>query len=258
MHHILDFAIQLALESGKIQKKYFRGDFAVRHKGEINLVTDVDLSCQARIISLIQESFPEDEIMAEEKQNTFSSVKKRWIIDPIDGTTNYAHGYPFFCTSIAYEVNGEVIAGVVFNPIFDELFFAEKGGGAFLNGEPLRVSKTEMLKQALLSTGFPYDLNTSSDNNLNNWSRFLFAAQALRRDGSAALNLAYVAAGRFDGFWEIKLSPWDIAAGCLMVTEAGGLVTDLNGEAFSLYKGDICVSNGIIHQEMIRILKGES
>lgn len=258
MDDVLEFAVQLALESGKIQKRYFHGNFTIRYKGEINLVTDVDVACQDRIISLIRESFPDDEIIAEEKQNTFHPAKKRWIIDPIDGTTNYAHGYPFFCTSIAYEAHGEVMAGVVYSPIFDELFFAKKGGGAYLNGEALRVSDTAVLKQALLSTGFPYDLNTSQDNNLNNWSRFLFSAQALRRDGSAALNLAYVAAGRFDGFWEIKLHPWDIAAGCLMVAEAGGLVTALNGGDFDLYRGDLCASNGIIHPEMIRILKGES
>jgi myo-inositol-1(or 4)-monophosphatase len=255
---ILDFAIQLAFESGRIQKRHFQGSFTIRHKGEINLVTDVDLSCQARIIELIKENFPEDEIIAEEKDNTFGCGKNRWIVDPLDGTTNYAHGYPFFSTSIAYETNGEVIAGVVYNPIFDELFFAKKDGGAFLNGEPLKVSRTEVLKQALLSTGFPYDLNTSSDNNLDHWSNFLFSAQALRRDGSASLNLSYVAAGRFDGFWEIKLHPWDIAAGCLMVMEAGGLVTDLYGKEFSLYRGDICASNGIIHDEMVTILKRES
>lgn len=255
MHHILDFAIQLAFESGRIQKKHYQGSFTIRHKGEINLVTDVDLSCQARMIELIRENFPEDEIIAEEKDNTFSRGKNRWIIDPLDGTTNYAHGYPFFSTSIGYESNDQVVAGVVYNPIFDELFFAVKGKGAFLNGEPLKVSKTKVVKQALLCTGFPYDINTSPDNNLNHWSDFLFSAQALRRDGSASLNLCYVAAGRFDGFWEIKLHPWDIAAGCLMVTEAGGIVTDLNGEASSVYRGDLCASNGVIHGDMIRILK---
>lgn len=258
MHDILDFAIQLALESGRIQKRHFQGTFNIRHKGEINLVTDVDLSCQARMIDLIRQHFPEDEIIAEEKDNTFRYGKNRWILDPLDGTTNYAHGYPFFSTSIGYESNGQVIAGVVYNPIFEELFFAKKGEGAFLNGRPLNVSKTAVVKQSLLCTGFPYDINTSQNNNLNHWSNFLFRAQAVRRDGSASLNLCYVAAGRFDGFWEIKLKPWDIAAGCLMVTEAGGLVTGLNGENFNLYKGDLCASNGIVHQEMISILKGES
>jgi myo-inositol-1(or 4)-monophosphatase len=255
VHDILDFAIQLAFESGRIQKKHFQGNFAIRHKGEINLVTDVDLSCQARMIELIRENFPEDEIIAEEKDNDFDPDKNRWIIDPIDGTTNYAHGYPFFSTSIGYESNGEVVVGVVYNPIFDELFFTRKGHGAFLNGDPLKVSKTKVVKQALLCTGFPYDINTSSDNNLNHWSDFLFRSQALRRDGSASLNLCYVAAGRFDGFWEIKLHPWDIAAGCLMVTEAGGMVTDLNGKEFSVYRGDICASNGVIHRDMMRILE---
>lgn len=258
MYDILDFAVQLAFESGRIQKRHFQGSFNIRHKGEINLVTDVDLACQARMIEMIREHYPEDEIIAEEKDNTFERGKNRWIIDPLDGTTNYAHGYPFFATSIAYESKGEMIVGVVYNPIFDELFFAQKGEGAFLNGQPLRVSRTAVVRQALLSTGFPYDINTSPDNNLNHWRNFLFRAQAVRRDGSAALNLCYVAAGRFDGFWEIKLHPWDIAAGYLMVAEAGGLVTGLNGETFNLYKGDLCASNGLVHPEMIGILKGES
>lgn len=259
MYDILDFAIQLALESGRIQKRHFEGNFNIRHKGEINLVTDVDLACQARMIEMIKEHFPEDEIIAEEKDNLYGQQgKNRWIIDPLDGTTNYAHGYPFFATSIGYESKGEVIAGVVYNPIFEELFFARKDEGAFLNGQPLNVSKTAVVKQSLLSTGFPYDINTSPDNNLNHWSNFLFRAQAVRRDGSAALNLCYVAAGRFDGFWEIKLHPWDLAAGCLMVAEAGGLVTGLTGEDFDLYKGDLCASNSIVHQEMIGILKGEA
>jgi myo-inositol-1(or 4)-monophosphatase len=255
MYDILDFAIQLAFESGRIQKKHFHGNFVIRHKGEINLVTDVDLSCQARMIELIRESFPDDEIIAEEKDNTFTKGKNRWIIDPLDGTTNYAHGYPFFSTSIGYESNGEIVVGVVYNPIFNELFFTRKGQGVFLNGEPLKVSGTKAVKQALICTGFPYDINTSSENNLNHWNDFIFRSQALRRDGSASLNLCYVAAGRFDGFWEIKLHPWDIAAGCLMVTEAGGMVTDLNGNEFSVYRGDLCASNGAIHRDMIRILK---
>lgn len=257
MHDILNFAIQLAFESGRIQKRHFEGSFRIRHKGDINLVTDVDLSCQARMIELIGERFPEDEIIAEEKDNAFGCGENRWIIDPLDGTTNYAHGYPFFATSIGYESKGQMIVGVVYNPIFDELFFAKKGEGAFLNGRPLSVSRTAVVKQGLLCTGFPYDIATSPDNNLGHWSRFLFRSQAVRRDGSAALNLCYVAAGRFDGFWETKLHPWDIAAGYLMVTEAGGVVTGLKGEDFDLYKGSLCASNGILHEEMIRILKGE-
>lgn len=256
MKDILEFAVDAAFESGRIQKRHFQGIFDIRHKGEINLVTEVDLSCQERIIGMIRARFPEDDIIAEEKENVYGGKKSRWIIDPLDGTTNYAHGYPFFATSIAYETGGEIVAGVVYNPVFDELFFARKGQGAFLNGKPLAVSKVGSVKNSLLSTGFPYDLNTSADNNLNHWADFLFHAQALRRDGSAALNLSYVAAGRFDGFWEIKLNPWDMAAGCLMVTEAGGEVTGLTGGPYDLYRGDVCASNGIIHGDMIEILKG--
>ena len=252
---ILQFAVDLALESGSIQKKRFQESHSITYKGEINIVTDVDIECQDRIISRIKEHFPEDLIIAEEKENLYEGQKNRWIVDPIDGTTNYAHGYPFFCTSIAYEKAGEVVCGVVYNPIFEELFFAQKGKGAYLNGERLSVSGIGQMKQALLVTGFPYDVATSSQNNIDHFVAFLYNAQAVRRDGSAALNLSYLAAGRFDGYWELKLNPWDLAAGALLLKEAGGVVTDFRGEAFDLYGGQICASNGLLHGEMLRILK---
>ena len=213
------------------------------------------MECQDRIISLISRTFPDDLIIAEEKDNVFEGHKNRWIVDPIDGTTNYAHGYPFFCTSIAYEVGGEIVCGIVYNPIFEELFFAQKGKGAYLNGERLKVSATGEMKQALLVTGFPYDLNTSNHNNIDHFVAFLYHAQAIRRDGSAALNLCYLAAGRFDGYWELKLNPWDTAAGALVLTEAGGLVTDFKGEPFDIYEGRVVASNGLLHREMLRILQ---
>ena len=201
------------------------------------------------------EDFPDDEVISEEKTNVYEAGKNRWIVDPLDGTTNYAHGYPFFCTSIAYEVDGEIIVGVVYNPIMDELFLARKGEGSFFNGEKLGVSTIKEMKQALLVTGFPYDVATNPKNNLNHWSAFMTRAQALRRDGSAGLNLSYVAAGRFDAFWEVKLSPWDMAAGALIVREAGGIVTSLSGGAFSLYEGGVLASNGLIHKQMLDVIR---
>jgi len=216
----------------------------------------VDLACQEKIIGLIKDAFPDDDIISEEKKNYYVGDKNRWIIDPLDGTTNYAHGYPFFCTSIAYEEKGIITTGVVYSPILRELFYCRKGQGAFYNKKRIKVSSIGDLKQALLSTGFPYDLSTSEKNNIDNFIAFLYEAQAIRRDGSAALNLCYLACGRFDGFWELKLNPWDMAAGFLMVEEAGGMVTDFRGNAFSIYGDDIIASNGLIHKDMLYVLQG--
>jgi len=254
MNELLNFAIHCALESGKIQRKYFEKNINIRHKGETDLVTDVDMACQEKIIGLIRKAFPDDDIISEEKKNDFNGEKNRWIIDPLDGTTNYAHGYPFFCTSIAYEEAGQITYGVVYNPIFNELFFGRKGAGAYLNGEKISVSLVGDLKQSLLSTGFPYNIATIKENNVDNFLNFLFKAQAVRRDGSAALNLCYVACGRFDAFWEMSLNSWDMAAGVLMVDEAGGTVTNLQGQEFSVYKDTIVASNGVIHEAMLEVL----
>jgi len=255
MDQTLELAVELAFESGRIQKRHFDESHSIHYKGEINIVTDVDMACQERILSILAKRCPDDDVISEEKDNRFTGNKNRWIIDPIDGTTNYAHGYPFFCTSVAYEVKGEITCGVVYNPIFDELFFARKGKGAFLNGRPLKVSQADDMKKSLLVTGFPYDLNSSDNNNIDHFVSFLYEAQAVRRDGSAALNLCYVAAGRFDGFWELKLSPWETAAGLLMVQEAGGEVTGFDGEAFDIYRGRIVASNGLMHEKMLRVLR---
>ncbi|HEX2966588.1 MAG TPA: inositol monophosphatase family protein [Syntrophorhabdaceae bacterium] len=255
MEDLLKFAVRCAMESGRIQRKYYEKEFAIHHKGEINLVTDVDLACQDRIVRLIRKKFPDDNIISEEQSNRFEADGNRWIIDPLDGTTNFAHGYPFFCTSIAYEVKGKVVLGVIYNPIFRELFVSERGKGAYLNGRRIHVSRTDELKKSLLTTGFPYDVATSKDNNIDHFVHFLFEAQAIRRDGSAALNLCYTACGRFDGFWEMKLNPWDIAAGALMVEEAGGQVSGIVGKKLNYYKGEIVASNGIIHKKMLKVLK---
>jgi myo-inositol-1(or 4)-monophosphatase len=226
----------------------------VRYKGEINLVTEADHLSEALIVEKIRGSFPDHGILAEESPEMANGSGFRWIIDPLDGTTNYAHGYPVFCVSIALEVEGEIRLGAVFNPMLDELFIAEKGAGAFLNGRRLKVSQTEELSRSLLATGFPYDIRENRNNNINYFEAMALNAQAVRRAGAAALDLAYVAAGRFDGFWELKLMPWDMAAGCLLIEEAGGIVTDLSNAPLDLHSPHILASNGLIHDEMARLL----
>lgn len=248
-------AIRAVRESGAIQKEWLRKDKRIELKGEINLVTEVDRRSEQRIIEIIKKAFPEHNILTEETPMPELPSPYRWIIDPLDGTTNYAHGYPCFCTSIALELKGEIVLGAIYDPLLDELFTVQKGKGAFLNNERLFVSKTDQLTNALICTGFPYDLRESRENNLNHFNHFIMEARAIRRDGSAALDLCYVAAGRFDGFWELKLYPWDVAAGKLLVEEAGGTVTDFRGGPLNIYGQQILASNGRIHQEMIRVLQ---
>jgi myo-inositol-1(or 4)-monophosphatase len=251
----LAIAVRAVKESGKIQKEWLRKDKKVELKGEINLVTEVDKICEQRIIEIIKETFPEHNILTEETPMPEGSSSYRWIIDPLDGTTNYAHGYPFFCTSIALELEGRVVLGAIYDPLLGELFTTQQGQGAFLNGERISVSETARLNEALLCTGFPYDIRESPVNNLDHFNNFIMEARAIRRDGSAALDLCYVAAGRFDGFWELKLNPWDVAAGKLLVEEAGGLVTDFGGGSLNVYDQEILATNGRIHEEMIEVIK---
>ncbi len=177
-------------------------------------------------------------------------------MDPLDGTTNYVHGYPCFSVSIGFEVNGQLVLGVVYDPMGDEFFHAIKGDGAFLNGRRISVSETRDLDHSLLATGFPYDIRESQENNIDNFANFSLASQGVRRDGSAALDLCYVAMGRFDGFWELKLRPWDLAAGIVMVTEAGGRVSDFSDGTFRLDSGEVIATNGLIHGQMVSILGG--
>jgi myo-inositol-1(or 4)-monophosphatase len=252
---MLDFAIRVAQDAGRLLRDRLGGVIDIGHKGSINLVTDVDLASEKLIREAIGTHYPRHEVLAEEGGLSESSSEYRWIVDPLDGTTNYAHGYPVFCVSIALECRGEVVVGVVYDPMRDELFTAERGTGAALNNRSIRVSKTGALLESILSTGFPYDIKTSTLTNLNHWENFAMNAQALRRDGAAALDLCYVACGRFDGFWELNLSPWDTAAGALIASEAGGLVTDFAGGVFSNYKPEIVASNGLIHQRMIEVLE---
>ncbi len=251
----LDVAVAAAKAAGRIQRRNLTRAFRIDTKGDVtNLVTDVDLRCEKRIVSLLRKHFPTHSIFAEEAGEDIVASPYRWLIDPLDGTTNYAHGYPFFCTSIALEHRGSVVLGVVYDPCRQELFTAQKGSGAFLNGRPIAPSDTSDLDAALLVTGFPYDVRRSR-RNLNHFRRFVLRAQAVRRDGSAALDLCYTAMGRFDGFWEFSLSPWDLAAGSLILLEAGGRLTRTNGRAFSLSTGDVLATNGLVHSQMLRILR---
>ena len=252
---MLNFAVRVATEAGRLLRDRLGTSIDIDHKGSINLVTDVDLASEKLIRETISTYYPRHQILAEEGGLAESSSDYRWIVDPLDGTTNYAHGYPIFCVSIALEHRGEVVIGVVYDPMREEMFTAERGAGATLNNRAIRVSKTGDLMQSLLSTGFPYDIKTSKLTNLNHWENFAMNAQALRRDGAAALDLCNVACGRFDGFWELNLSPWDTAAGVLIVTEAGGRVTDFSGGAFSNYTPEVLASNGLIHDRMIEVIK---
>jgi len=251
---MIDFAIELARQAGALLRDRVGTGFDINHKGDINLVTEVDIASEALIRDAISNRYPRHQVLAEEGGLAESSSEYRWIVDPLDGTTNYAHGYPCFCVSIGLEYKGEVILGVVYDPMRNELFSAERGAGAVLNNRAIRVSTTGELMQSLLSTGFPYDIKTARLTNLDHWSNFAMNAQALRRDGAAALDLCYVACGRYDGFWELNLSPWDTAAGALIVEEAGGLVTNFRGASFSNYQLEIVASNGLIHPRMLEVI----
>ncbi|OIP90275.1 MAG: inositol monophosphatase [Syntrophaceae bacterium CG2_30_58_14] len=246
----------MAREAGALLLERLHDRHTVQYKGEINLVTEADRLSEALIVERIRREFPGHDILTEESPETANGSGFRWIIDPLDGTTNYAHGYPVFSVSIALEVKGVIRLGAVYNPMLDELFTADKGAGAFLNGRRLNVSRTERLSRSLLATGFPYDIREDRNNNINYFKVMILSAQAVRRTGSAALDLAYIAAGRFDGFWELKLMPWDTAAGWLLVEEAGGCVTDLRGDPYQLHSPNILASNGLIHAEMASILAG--
>jgi myo-inositol-1(or 4)-monophosphatase len=249
-----DLAILSAREAGLLLKGRLHLTHKVSFKGDKNLVTEADRLSEELIVKRIRESFPDHDILAEESPATSRGSLYRWIIDPLDGTTNYAHGYPVFSVSIALEISGKLALGVVYNPMLDELFFAEKGQGAFLNEERLSVSRVERLEGSLLATGFPYNIRTSEDNNINYFNKMIMVSQAVRRAGSAALDLAYLAAGRFDGFWELQLKPWDVAAGILLIEEAGGQVTDFSSRPYRLDGDKVAASNGRIHQEFLHQL----
>lgn len=255
MAQLLATARDAAVEAGRLLLSRLDGDFQVSKKGPIDLVTEMDLEAERIIISRIRESFPDHQILAEEKGSSQGSEDFRWIIDPLDGTTNYAHGYRFFSVSIALEVGGQIVLGVVYDPVTEELFSARHGEGAWLNDQSIGVSGTEDLIDSMLCTGFSYD-QQAMRRNLQLFSRIILESRAVRRDGSAALDLCYLACGRFDGFWELSLHPWDVAAGKLIAEEAGGRITSFDGSPCSIYDAEILASNGRIHGAMIELLRG--
>lgn len=253
-----DSLLLAAEAAGRILMEKFETGVAVAYKGAIDLVTEADLAAEAAIVAILRERHPDHDILAEEGGGGLRGADQRWIVDPLDGTTNFAHGFPWFAVSIALEVRGRLELGAVYNPHNRELFVAERGAGASLNGKPLRVSTTSTLDRALLATGFAYDHKVSPENNYLHFERFQRAAQAVRRAGVASLDLACLAAGRFDGFWELKLKPWDVAAGVLLVEEAGGQISDYGGAPMPLDRGEILASNGHLHAAMRAVLSGHA
>ena len=247
-------AIKAALKSGYFIKRSVGLINTISYKGKDDIVTDVDKKSENIIIRMIHTRFPDHSILSEEKGRIDAGSLYKWVIDPLDGTTNFAHAFPFFCVSIALERSGKVIMGVVYDPMRDELFFAQSGKGAYLNNKRIKVSRAKRLSDAFLATGFSYG-RRRKDKNIASFRKFLISTMAIRRAGSAALDLSYVACGRFDGFWEMDLHPWDSAAGHLIVKEAKGAVTKFDGSEYSIYDKNILATNGKIHPLMVNVLK---
>lgn len=251
----MSIARQAAIESGKVLNRLFGQTQKITKKGDIDLVTEADLQSERLILRTLSRHFPQDSIMTEESGYFNHHSQRIWIIDPLDGTTNFAHAFPFFAISIALQFQRDVVLGVVFNPYMNEHFEAVKGMGASLNNKPIKVSQAKELGQSLLATGFPYDVNKRPDDVIELFKKFTVLGQGVRRPGSAAIDLCYVAAGRLDGFWEERLKPWDTAAGSLIVQEAGGRVTSYEGTPYSPYQKNIVAANPFIHEAMLNVLK---
>jgi len=253
---VLALAKRLALAAGALQRERYETNIEIRTKSaSIDLVTEVDHQCEELIVSGLHEARQGDAILAEEgRGEDHPGAPWRWIIDPLDGTTNYAHGYPRFCVSIGVEHERTRTVGVVYDPLLNEMYTAVRGDGAQLNGVPIGVSQEPDIGNSLVATGFAYDVRRSAEDNINHFIAFVKSSRAIRRDGSAALDLCYVAAGRFDGYWELKLHPWDVAAGLLMVDEAGGRTSDLSGGPAQASGFECIASNGAVHEAMLEIL----
>lgn len=257
LQHLADVAIRAARQGGAILLDYAQKGFEIHRKGQsINLVTEADLHSEKAVIQTIHREFPDHQILSEEQGlQDIPTHPVKWIVDPLDGTTNFAHGFPMYNVSIGVEYQGTCVIGVVYDPTRDELFLAQQGKGATLNGTPIHVSPTPKLNEALLVTGFAYDVHTAKDNNLREFCAFTVRARGMRRTGTAAIDLCYIASGRFDGFWELQLNPWDTAAGKVIVEEAGGKVTNYEGDPYSVYGNTIIATNSLIHGEMVEVLK---
>lgn len=252
-----DFFERLVREAGKIALEGFRGDFTTEFKGDVDPVTEWDRKVEEFLISRIKERYPDMGIFSEEDENRDLDRKFVVFIDPIDGTVNFSHKLPFFCVSLGVYRNGVAQMGFVYIPVLDEMFSAFRGKGARLNGKKIKVSDTVELNRSILATGFPYDKHKSENNNVENFSRFIVRVQGIRRMGCAAIDCCFVGCGRFDGYWETKLKPWDTAAGVLIALEAGARVSGYNGEDWDLLSGEIVLSNGKIHEKMLSVISGE-
>jgi myo-inositol-1(or 4)-monophosphatase len=253
---LLATAVEAVVRAGEIQMAHLGSALKVDKKGVLDLVTEVDLDCERMFRAMIAERFPDHIVLAEELGESGADSAYRWVFDPLDGTTNYAHAVPVFCSALALEIEGVPTVAAVYDPNRRELFTAERGVGAWLNGDPLKVSATSTLDDALLVTGFPYDIRDRIDDIVGLFSAFLSRVRAVRRLGSAAIDLCWVAAGRFDGFWEQGLHVWDTMGGALIIQEAGGQVTSIDGSPYKPYAGQILASNGQLHELMAGVIRG--
>lgn len=249
----METAQHAATEAGRILKELYGNVSSVSKKGKIDLVTEADLASEKAVIDAISRDFPDDMILAEESGKTGEKSGRLWIVDPLDGTTNFAHSFPFFGVSIALQAENEIIAGVVYNPVLDEFFEAEKGKGAFLNKKSIRVSDKVNLRDSLIGTGFPYDVYEDPGPTLSYLKKVIVKAQGIRRAGAAAVDLCYVAAGRLDGFWEQGLKPWDTAAGTIVLQEAGGILSDYEGNPYNPFMDTVLASTPGIHSKMLEV-----
>ncbi len=253
---LIEFAKDIAYAAGRVLRDTLVEGLSVEHKGEIDLVTDADRAAEALIVEAIQHQFPDHKILAEEEGAVGpASSTSQWVVDPLDGTTNFAHRFPYFSVSTAFLQDDELLLGVVYDPMADEMYTAVRGEGAWLNDHPIAVSYTDTLQRSLLATGFPYNVASTDRDNVEEYRHLVRRTQGVLRLGSAALDLCQVAAGRLDGFWEFELKPWDTAAGALIVQEAGGTVTTLDGKTFSIESGEVLASNGRLHDPLIQALE---
>lgn len=248
-------ASRAARAAGGILERMFGNAGRIMKKGDIDLVTDADLESEKAILDIIRGKFPDDGIHSEEAGRVNPGSERTWLVDPLDGTTNFAHGFPFFAVSIALQVKDEIVLGAVYNPYLREYFKASKGGGAFLNRTPIRVSKTHLLSDALLATGFPYDVHDRPHEIMKIFAKMVAKARGVRRPGSAAIDLCYVAAGRFDGFWETGLKPWDTAAATVILKEAGGVLSTFDGAAYAPCLDSLVASNGLLHDPLLAVFR---
>ena len=253
---MIDDIIQISKEAGELIRNAFGKTHSIEFKtNELNLVTETDKASEKLITDFIRKRYPSHGVLAEEGSEANRSSEYLWVVDPLDGTTNFAHGLPIFAVSIGVQKNDETVAGVVYDVMRDVVYSAEKTSGSFENGRRIQVGKNENLGHSMLVTGFPYDVKDNPDKAYERFITFLKEARAIRRLGSAAIDFCYVANGAFDGFWEVSLHPWDICAGKLIVEEAGGLVTDFDGNKIDIYSKRILCSNGFVHQKMIEVMR---